>query len=46
MIKARFVVNECPLKMTIHWQINESGELNNQRPVLFQGHVCRIVGDI
>ena len=30
MVKARFAMNECPLKMTIHWQVNESGERNNQ----------------
>ena len=39
-------MNECPVKIKIQQQVNESGELNNFLNVLLQGDVCHIVGDI
>ena len=45
-VKARCAMNECPVKITIHRQVNESGEPNNFLTVLFQGDVCHPVGDI
>ena len=39
-------MNECPVKITIHRQVNESGEPNNFLTVLFQGGVCHLVGDV
>ena len=46
MVKARCAMNKCPVKITIQRQVNESGEPNNNRTVLFQGDVYHIVGDI
>ena len=46
MLKARCAMNECPVKITIQRQVNESGEPINNRTVLFQGDVYHIVGDI
>ena len=39
-------MNECPVKITIQRQVNESGEPNNYLTVLFQGDLCYQVGDI
>ena len=45
-VKARCVMNECPVKITIQGQVNESEEPNNYLTVLFQGDVYHLVGDI
>ena len=45
-VKARCAMNECPVKITIQRQVNESGEPNNYLTVLFQGDLCYQVGDI
>ena len=39
-------MNKCPVKITIQWQVNESGESNNYLTVLFQGDVCHLVANI
>ena len=39
-------MNECPMKITIQLQVNESEEPNNYLTVLFQGDVYHLVGDI
>ena len=45
-VQARCALNECPAKITIQRQVNESGEPNNYLTILFQGDVCHLVGDI
>ena len=45
-VKAIYAMKECPVKITIQRQVNESGQSNNYQFFLFQGDIYHVADDI